>query len=336
MNITRSEAKAEKKFFAFLNRMGNSRSGPCLYPVDPRCLERSCKAHSIQNRSVLDSLAEAGHVIAVNLHPAQGIGPDVEFRRVGRRSATTFVGLCARHDTVLFAPIDRRPLDFGDREQMFLLGYRSLLREAHASARVAREIERIVRKQRELGVPAIDPSIVAHLKGNASWIAEEKSLFDEAYLSGEYGAVEHEVAWTPSSSSSLAVSSFFSIGRNPYNGEELTLSLNVFPHDGRHAIVLSFRRPARQAAQDLLWGLKTTIGDERFRAVSRLVLKNSENFVIRPNLYDSFGKGQKRVIGDYFRDTLLVPPFAATETKPVLGLAAADVEKLNLFAAVGA
>lgn len=306
-----------------------------MYPVEPRCLARSCKAHSIQNRSVLDSLAEMGHVVAVNLHPAQGSGPDVEFRRVGRRSATTFAGLCAQHDSTLFAPIDRRPLDFGDSEQMFLLGYQSLLREAHASARVAQEIERAARTRQELGLSALDQVIVSHIKDNARWITKEKGVFDEAYLSGQYDVVEHEVAWMPASSPSLAVSSFFSIGRSPYNGEELTVSLNVFPFDGRHAVVLSFRRPARRAAQDLLWALKTTIGDERFRAVSRLVLKSCENFVLRPGLYDSFGKKQKRVIGDYFRDTLFVPPFAAIETTPVPGLVdGADVDKLNLFAEV--
>jgi hypothetical protein len=50
----------------------------------------------------------------------------------GRNEASTFTGLCSAHDADLFRPIDTRELDVNDREQFFLLAYRSVTREVHA------------------------------------------------------------------------------------------------------------------------------------------------------------------------------------------------------------
>ena len=116
----------------------------------------------------------------------------------------------------------------------------------------------------------------------------------------------------------------------------MPVALNVFPHDGRHAIVFSFRRPSKPLAQDLVFALKRRVGEERFRAVSRLVLKNSDNFVLRPSLYNSFGEVQKQVMRDYFLGTVKMSALGGREIDPVPGVVKdGDVEKLNLFRAVG-
>jgi hypothetical protein len=82
-------------------------------------------------------------------------------------------------------------------------------------------------------------------------VAEEKGFFERAYLAGDFGAVEHDVTRTPPSAPSLAVSSLFSLGNSAFTGKALQATLNVFPYEGRHVVVLSSRRPARQAAQVL-------------------------------------------------------------------------------------
>ena len=43
--------------------------GRWLYPVEPACTAKPCKAHSIQNRVVLSSLAENGHVGSTAMIP---------------------------------------------------------------------------------------------------------------------------------------------------------------------------------------------------------------------------------------------------------------------------
>lgn len=332
----------EERFEGFLSRtVGQKGGGRCLYPVEPSCSTRPCKAHSIQNGAVLGSLAEDGHVVAVSFAPG-GTEPRAVFGRAGRNVATTFTGLCARHDAELFAPIDRKPLDLRDREQMFLLAYRSVLRDAHASRISAEKTRRALEERRRLGLPelgpppegAVDP--VAHALEVAESVAEEKASFDHAYLSGSFGAVEHEVARTPPSPPGLAVSNLVCLGDSAFTGKALHAALNVFPHEGRHVTVLSFRRPARQAAQGLGFALKRTIGEKRHLAVSCVVLKNCENMVLRPSLFRSYGREQKRVLSTYFRETAFAPHFGPMEAIPLPGIVGdADLGKLNLFGAVG-
>jgi hypothetical protein len=134
---------------------------------------------------------------------------------------------------------------------------------------------------------------------------------------------------------SLAVNSFFSIGYNTRKSKEMPVALNVFPFDGKHAVVISFGKPSKPLAHSLIFGLKRTANKARFGAVSRLVLKDCENFVLRPSIYYSFGRDQKRLISDYLLKTIGVDKLGSHEIEPLPGVVNdADVEKLNLFKAV--
>ncbi|MDP9440456.1 MAG: hypothetical protein M3P49_17245 [Actinomycetota bacterium] len=126
------------------------------------------------------------------------------------------------------------------------------------------------------------------------------------------------------------------MGDSAFTGKALNVALNVFPYEGRQATLLSFRRPAKQVAQNLGFALKSTIGEERFRAVSCLVLKNCENLVLRPNLFRSFGRKQRRIVSEYFEKTTFAPQFGPLEAFLFPRIAKeADERRLNLFQAVG-
>ena len=93
------------------------------------CNQEPIRAHSIQNSGVIDLIALGGHVVAFRpSYSSEGL--EVEFKLVGRNHASTFTGLCNEHDTKLFLPLDTKPLDVTDREQLFLLAYRSVTRAA--------------------------------------------------------------------------------------------------------------------------------------------------------------------------------------------------------------
>lgn len=67
-----------------------------------------------------------------------------------------------------------------------------------------------------------------------------------------------------------------------------------------------------------------------------MVLKNSENFVLRPSLNGSFREAQKRLIRDYFVKTVGMHKFGHHEIDRVPGLVeGAGVEKLNLLGTGG-
>ena len=100
----------------------------------------------MQNSGVLDLLVDKGHVIMPRLDFRKTEPPQFVFEEVGRNQATTFTGLCGEHDQLLFAPIDTKPLDPTDQEQLFLLAYRSLLKEVHATRKRPSIISSAIRK----------------------------------------------------------------------------------------------------------------------------------------------------------------------------------------------
>jgi hypothetical protein len=101
----------------------------CLHG-DLTCEGRPIDAHSIQNARVLELIQTDGHVLMPDLRLVDG-QPKVEFVKVGRNDASTFTGLCSKHDTELFKAIDTEPLDLDDSEHLRQLAYRAVMREFH-------------------------------------------------------------------------------------------------------------------------------------------------------------------------------------------------------------
>jgi hypothetical protein len=105
----------------------------CLFP-GTECSSPAIAAHSVQNNGILDRLAHDGHVISPRMEVTfSSQPPNYAFERIGRNRATTFTGLCSQHDTELFKPIDTAVIDLESTEHLFLLAYRSVLKEAHAT-----------------------------------------------------------------------------------------------------------------------------------------------------------------------------------------------------------
>lgn len=107
----------------------------CYAPGDA-CEQDPIRAHSVQNASILELLQERGHVYAPRLQLTLK-EPRLEFGLIGRNLATTFHGLCNEHDTEIFRPIETAHLDPLNEEHLFLLSYRAVLKETHATAKSA-------------------------------------------------------------------------------------------------------------------------------------------------------------------------------------------------------
>jgi hypothetical protein len=94
------------------------------------CDEKPVRAHSIQNARVLDLIQTDGHVRMPQYKLVKG-DLVMDFAKVGRNDASTFTGLCAKHDTELFKAIDTEPLNVDNCEHRRQLAYRSVMREMH-------------------------------------------------------------------------------------------------------------------------------------------------------------------------------------------------------------
>jgi hypothetical protein len=87
-------------------------------------------AHSIA-RAALSCIADKGHVYGLDadlmaLHANQGMPV---FTKIGINRASAFTGFCGFHDDRTFAPLEKTEL-IPTAEQCFLMGYRSVCREA--------------------------------------------------------------------------------------------------------------------------------------------------------------------------------------------------------------
>ena len=276
----------------------------CLYPAQPPCTSQAIAAHSIQNSGTLGGLSEGGHVGMLETRPMFGDSPDLpDFEDRGRNQATTFKGLCGDHDADLFRPIDTNPLDLADPEHVFLLTYRSALKEAYAIVRNGKVLEAAYDGAVADGLlPAGDPLDVAaksKLSNDAVPLLAEKRRFDGLYLAGHYGEVSHEVVRLPQRPPALAVSGFFSAGA--IAGKDRWCALNVFPDGNGHAMVFSYwRRNERIVAERFLGPLRGAQGSAVEQLASRIILENSGNFAVRPSLYASYPGGQRRAIRNHF------------------------------------
>jgi hypothetical protein len=123
----------------------------CHEPME-KCDQKAIRAHSIPSSTVLDRLAREGHVVMPKLKLKTPPPSEIQFKRIGANKATTFTGLCAKHDNYIFRPIDDALPDLTDNSHLFLLAYRAVLREYHVVLQNALRFQSTYLKRVEVGL----------------------------------------------------------------------------------------------------------------------------------------------------------------------------------------
>lgn len=132
----------------------------CLSP-EMSCTNAAIRAHSVQKSTALSFIEEQGHVYGLKMKIDDG-KPACAFEKLGRNNASTFTGFCNLHDTEIFRPIDTKPLDLNDAEQLFLVAYRSITRELHVVMEGAVRLQTLHQTHVNSGVVSPDqPTISA-------------------------------------------------------------------------------------------------------------------------------------------------------------------------------
>lgn len=331
----------------------------CLAP-GPDCANKvSGRAHSIQNTRVVKLLADhgyvegrrvkKGHVIMPETRPevfkkafeALPKDPDSDrridglppFRPIGRNQATTFTGLCGRHDSAMFVPIEGENRLTFTEEQKFLLAYREVLREFHTSKQAALVAAEVALADRTSGrTHEAEAEFSDRLAGRMEEHAEGrlagyKKFYDEIHLRAQndpeaFRGVVHYLARLPVADPKLAASStFYASVKDPRAGVVLT----VFPYEGSHMVLISYLERDSWFGRRAFGEILRSLGDERLRVVTKLILLHCENFVIAPSWWESLGDRQRKVIEAYAYMAAVSPRWAhAIDTDP----------DINLFGAV--
>jgi hypothetical protein len=295
----------------------------CLAPgLD--CAEPAIRAHSIQNSKVLDLICRDGHVTALTKKIDAESGPEVVFSEVGRNKASTFAGLCSKHDAEIFRPIDTETFDQSNPEHLFLIAYRSVLKEAHATLDSAGKIQSAYKKRVQLGLDSANEPSEAGMAGVLHMMQAHKThvyqtTYDIALIQRNFSQISHHIFDIHHDTPAIAVSSLFSPDGVRKNGDWINISLNVFPiSKNQSTVIFSYLQSDEREAHRALRQILKNKGTRRNYELSKIILNNCENFVISPHHFDSWPSDKREVIKNYFYTTIIRGNLAFTDPRLML------------------
>jgi len=281
----------------------------CLSP-GMTCEGKAIRAHSIQNSTVLDLLCRDGHVKALTKRVNWELGPQISFEDVGRNKASTFTGFCAQHDADIFRPIDTAPLDVADPEQLFLLAYRAVAREAQASYDAACKIQSAYQKRVEHGLddpnaPSPAGMLATQQMIRAYMLYRYKIQYDFALHVKKFEAVRHRIFTLTVARPTIAVSALFSLDNVQVNDEWVDVAMTIIPLASTQTVAIFSYVPDHEAVVTTeLQRLFLAQGHYQKYELSKLILNYCENFVIAPDHFDTWSNEKVEAIRAYFLATL--------------------------------
>lgn len=280
----------------------------CFWPAG-NCPNRAIRAHSVQNATALSLLEEKGHVVAPTIRLDAEHGPVIDLTKVGRNQATTFAGLCGKHDRETFAPIELGELNLQDPEHRFLLAFRATFYEVHATASTGVQIQTAYMKRVELGLdPKGSPSPAGLLATQRLLVAWQTwvymSHFAEAYAARQFEAVEHDLRFMNVQEPTLASSALVSFDSRKHR-DGVRVCITVLPVAEREtAVLLSYTPAEAEDAKKQFKKLLKANGDAFKRELTRRLLNHCSNFVLSPSYVASWSPTKRDVVLDLFKRTV--------------------------------
>lgn len=280
----------------------------CLAP-GLKCENKTIRAHSVQNAQALELLAMDGQLKRIHVKFLKGV-PTLTIDSIGRNVATTFFGLCSKHDADIFRTIDTEKFDECSKIHLFLYAYRSVLREYHAKLSAASTIQSTYLKKVELGLdPGNKPTEACILATQnlltAHLTHKYKECFDKALTTKAYDLLVHDIIWLDTESPTIAASSLFSVDEFSDGNDCPRVILNVFPVETNKTIaVFSYTTHDATRARTYLSNILHSTDKTQQYLLSKTILNSCENFVISPRYFASWNREKTKAITDYFSKTL--------------------------------
>ena len=281
----------------------------CLAPSGT-CENSAIRAHSVQNAAVMGLLQRNGHVKASSPRIHKDDSFSLVWQDTGRNLATTFEGFCSAHDTDLFLPIDSRPLDVADREQLFLYAYRAVARELHTAMEAGIRTQSIYKQRVEAGIdkgdqPGAAGMLAVELMASAYSTYEYKTALDQALTERRYEVLNHEIIRLTNQAPAIAASVFFGLDTRQYDEERPRVALNIFPTAKDETLaIFSFTEKDAVAILEYIRGILESDGFYQKYLLSRTLLMHGENFVVAPSIFDSWPPQKRDAISDFSLKTV--------------------------------
>lgn len=281
------------------------------------CSGNIVKAHTISKSSSLKKIARDGHVYAfvpslIELHRSSG---KPQPRLYGVNKASIFTGFCAHHDNALFEPLDNEEFDYGI-EQVFLAGYRALMREyfnkkAHAElAKSMKTLDRGKSHQEQVFLhqflEAQDIGLEAGLRGSL----HHKQAFDSILVNeqfqpdvGGYVVEFTEVlpfqcsgAFYPEYDfSEQSVQSLLNLDETLDN-----LCVSVLASGGKSFVVLTWLRDSQRSAKAVIESMEKLEDAEVFSRLLHFCISFIENVFFEPSWWEGLDTSTQDRLADLY------------------------------------
>lgn len=285
--------------------------GYCSHPEasSSTCSDAIIRAHTVQRSGGLAAIAENGHVVSA-LAGAQDIfrnHGELLPREVGVRSASTFLGFCAHHDSIMFRPAEVGAVGVTE-ETTFLLSFRSVAYELFMKRVQLRST--IVQREADNGLPFETLITIqnqlhyteAGVRLGLADLERWKTSYDEAYkekrfedfnfLGVSFSTVLPVVccgSFHPEYD--FAGGTLQRLGRGPLSYEHVTFNLTVL--DGRSVAVFGWTDVSGPAeAFALSYGALPA--SEMAEAAVRLAFEHTENVYLRPSWWRALPEDLKQ------------------------------------------
>jgi hypothetical protein len=192
---------------------------------------------------------------------------------------------------------------------LFLLGYRSVLRETHACLEAAYKLQIAYQQRVAAGLSPPNEPDDAGMTATA-WLCnayacyQYKRRYDKAYLDSTFGALIHKQVRLEHCPPSIAVSSVFSLDDEPWPDDVARIVLNIFPIDGEVRVIFSYLEQDAAVTSTYLQRLLSASGEYQRYLISKLVLQHCDNVAISPVFLDHLPAMAKQKILEFFCSTI--------------------------------
>lgn len=299
------DGQSKAQFYAAMKVRFNK----CLSPT-MHCPNDAIRAHSVQKATALSLIEEVGHVSELKPKIVAD-EPVCEFTKIGRNSASTFTGLCGEHDTEIFLPIDTKPLDLEDAEQLFLIAYRSVTRELHVVMESALRLQSAYMMQIKLGIVDKNEPCAAGIEATRAWYKSwlvwryRYQHYDLALANGRFKDILHSTFTISGRMPVLASSSFFPVDDTLADKGATRIALNVIPiASDETAVVFSYPKVQSGTARKRIAPVMLKSGEAQLLAFSTMVLDATENFFMRLSHVASWSDEKRNRIEKAFASTV--------------------------------
>lgn len=179
----------------------SSKKEYCLCPPkeSTNCAGSIVKAHSVQKSGALEKIALSGHVYGFDYSFIKHTPNDeIEIKKIGINTASTFTGFCGYHDNKIFENLDNNSCSSME-EYTFLLAYRAICRELFVKSAQSnnsdflREMDKGKKLDEQIDIQSFAKDYKLGVESGLRDLINHKILFDVFLLNNDYSAIRYYI-----------------------------------------------------------------------------------------------------------------------------------------------